>query len=636
MHHIDLPDGDLTPENRVPWYRLLNRYHWFVLAVAALGWLFDCLDQQLFILARPAAMEELIPDDAYADTGEVKSARRAWGDYATSIFIAGWATGGLIFGMLGDRIGRAKTMIITILMYSLFTGLSSLSTSVWDFSAYRFLTGLGVGGEFAVGVSLVAEVMPAGARTYALGLLQALSAVGNISAAFINMGLGLAAEQGLVESPWRIMFLIGAVPALLALVIRRRLKEPEKWQRASHDDVVTRQLGSYKELFGDPTLRKHAILGLILGSAGMIGLWTVGFFTMDLIRFVQRQPQTVQLYQAEIEKARQPDWVETRIAQLEERRQRETEPDRISLYDSMIEETRSPNAAERRIERLETLLAGAQNLNLSQALEQKSREIAAEIKAAEEKDDQEQVESLKNLHLALRNLKSASDNPEWSEALEEEKNEIPAAIEAARSEGNAQRARHLENLQQAITSDSGSVEALDPEEKKIETELEPIVEGRLLQWSSYVSLAINIGAAFGMFGFGALAQRIGRKPTFRLALFAAYCSTVAVFLFLQDMWQVWVMVPVMGFCQLSLFAGYAIYFPELFPTRLRATGTSFCYNVARYVVAAGLFLKPVIAGFFAETEEPLRYAGATMCTVFLIGFLVLPFLPETKDAPLPD
>src|SRR5260370_4020932 len=101
-----------------------------------------------------------------------------YGGYATSIFIIGWAIGGLIFGILGDRLGRAKTMLLTILIYSAFTGLSALSWDVPSFSVFRFLTGLGVGGEFAVGVALVAEVMPDHARPFALGWLQALSAVG--------------------------------------------------------------------------------------------------------------------------------------------------------------------------------------------------------------------------------------------------------------------------------------------------------------------------------------------------------------------------------------------------------------------------------------------------------------------------
>src|SRR5712671_2097086 len=164
------------PNDRRPWYQLLNRYHWFVLVVAALGWLFDCLDQQLFILARPSAMKDLLPklDDPRAFQESIK----IYGNYATSIFLIGWASGGLIFGVLGDRIGRARTMMMTILMYSACTGLSALSTGFWDFAAYRFLTGLGVGGEFAVGVALVAEVMPARARTACLTLLQALSATG--------------------------------------------------------------------------------------------------------------------------------------------------------------------------------------------------------------------------------------------------------------------------------------------------------------------------------------------------------------------------------------------------------------------------------------------------------------------------
>src|SRR3954463_6130933 len=298
-----------------PWYQLLNRYHWFVLVVAALGWLFDCLDQQLFILARPQAMADLLSYLKKDDPAAFTFWASTFGDIATSVFIAGWATGGLIFGMLGDRIGRAKTMLITILLYSLCTGFSALSVTVYDFAFFRFLTGLGVGGEFAVGVALVAEVMPTRARTYTLALLQALSALGNISAALINLGLGLAEGEGMLDSPllhslglqnspWRLMFLIGAVPALLALVIRRRLKEPERWQQASHEGATSKQLGSYAELFRHPVWRKHALLGLVLACSGVIGLWAVGFYTPDLIRHVQTKPLTQSVYEREIAAAK--------------------------------------------------------------------------------------------------------------------------------------------------------------------------------------------------------------------------------------------------------------------------------------------------------------------------------------------
>src|SRR5262249_51379492 len=146
---------------------LLTRYHWFVFVVAALGWLADCMDQQLFNLARVSAVSELL--QLPAANQEVK----AWAGYSTAVFLIGWATGGLVFGVMGDRYGRVKTMLLTILLYSLFTGLSAVSRTVWDFAFFRFLTGLGVGGEFAVGVALLAEVMPAAARPYTLGLLQA-------------------------------------------------------------------------------------------------------------------------------------------------------------------------------------------------------------------------------------------------------------------------------------------------------------------------------------------------------------------------------------------------------------------------------------------------------------------------------
>jgi len=501
MHGFETADSEPVTPQSGPWWTGMTRYHWFVLTVAALGWLFDCLDQQLFILSRPAAMKELLRH--ITDPDQLRDAINLYGDIATSVFIAGWATGGLIFGMLGDRIGRAKTMLLTILIYSLCTGLSALSFSVFDFAFYRFLTGLGVGGEFAVGVALVAEVMPARARPQSLALLQALSAFGNISAAFINLGLGLAEGEGLISSPWRVMFCIGAAPALLSLVIRRQLKEPETWQKASHEGAVTKQLGSYTELFSHPKWRKHAILGLMLACSGVIGLWAIGFYSPDLIRQVQLKPITAAVYAEQI--------------------------------------------------------------------------------AAAEPDKAEKLKALHELVLAKK------------------------------------------------------LKDLTAEQKTLKGEIDKKISGRLTVPQSLTSIAINIGAFFGMFGFGALSQRIGRKKTFTIALLAAFFSTAAVFWTLSETWQIFVLVPIMGFCQLSLFGGYAVYFPELFPTYLRSTGTSFCYNVGRFVAAFGplvkIWLNHVFRGY---GEDAIRYAGVSMCAVFLVGLFVLPFLPETKGQPLPE
>jgi MFS family permease len=440
-----------------PWWRALNRYHWFVFVVASLGWLFDTMDQQLFNLARAPAISELLQASP-GDPGV-----QFWSGLATCIFMIGWATGGIIFGVLGDRIGRARTMVLTILLYSMFTGLSALSVGVYDFAFYRFLTGLGVGGEFAVGVALVAEVMPDRARLPALGWLQALSTVGNITAALVAMTLGELKTGGLVSSTWRSMFYIGVLPALLAVVVMSRLKEPERWVRLSAGE--RKKLGSYAELFGDPRWRRNAIVGLLIASAGVIGLWGIGFFSFDL----------------------------TRSVLIETFRQRG--------YDDAT------------------------------------------------------------------------------------------------------------------------------------------IEGKVTFWVGIVSLLQNTGAFFGIHAFSRLTAHTGRKPAFALAFVLALVSTALTFWFLKDFVDIFWMIPLMGFCQLSLFGGYAIYFPELFPTRLRSTGTSFCYNVGRYIASLGpLTLGWLASEIFGHHGKVMswRYAGVTMCAFFLIGLIALPFAPETKGQPLPE
>ena len=440
-----------------PWWHGLTRYHWFVLVVAALGWLFDCLDQQLFLMARVPAMRDLLPPGK--DVNE-------YAGYVTAIFILGWATGGLVFGVLGDRIGRAKTMMITILIYSLCTGLSALSKGFWDFAFYRFLTGLGVGGEFAVGVALVAEVMPARARPHALGLLQALSAVGNISAALVEMGLSTWERSGGMPeawAKWRIMFVIGALPAVLALIIRWRLKEPERWQQMKTAGTLSKDTGSYAALFRDRRWRHNAIVGLLLACAGVIALWGIVFFSFDLVASVME------------------------------------------------------------------------------------KRLAAE-------------------GLTGSDLKGAAG-----------------------------------------------------------------------QWKGKASLMLNIGAFLGMLAFTKFTQRTGRRFAFAVAFIGAMISTAVVFWFLRSPWHIYVLVPIMGFFMFGIFGGYAIYFPELFPTHLRSTGTSFCYNVGRFIAASGPWTLGLLSSrVFHETEEPLRYAGLCMCAVFLLGLAVLPFAPETKDQPLPE
>ena len=514
------PAAPLPPSGRTGWASLkdLTGYQWFVFIVCCMAWDMDCMDQQLFALARRPAMVDLVPkvtqqDDRFkefktklseqaakdskpapTDAGVLKAIQDAdigqAAGYATSVFLIGWAVGGIGFGVMGDRAGRVKTLMLTILLYAVFTGLSALSTSTTDFYLYRFLTGLGVGGVFAASVTLLAETVPDRSRPFMLGLFQASSVLGNCTAALLSMGLGALQEDGAFTgmsvmgfalTPWRLMFLVGIIPGLLVVLIQARLREPEKWKQAIAAGGV-KKAGSYRELLGDKQWRSRAVFGLLLALSGVIGLWGIGFFSYDLQQYV-------------------------------------AEP----------------------------------------TYKQEAKDMGLE----------------------------GSDQPTF-----------PAGSKAAK-----------------------------------------YVDGQKAFWAGITSLIQNGSAFFGIFAFSWAAGAFGRKPAFAVSFIMAGASTALVFATLSERWHIFVLVPIMGFCLLSLFGGYAIYFPELFPTRLRSTGTSFCYNVGRLLSAPG----PAILGFltssvFAGYEHPLplRYAGITMCAVFLIGLAVLPFLPETKGKPLPE
>lgn len=259
------------------WWQGLDRYCWVVLAIAALGWLFDMMDQQLFNLVRVQSLKDLL-SAAYPDPRVLDGHVRQIGGYITAIFLVGWSVGGFIFGVLGDKIGRTRTMILTILMYAGFTGLTGLAQTWQQYAACRFLTALGVGGEWAAGAAIVAEVFPSRSRTMALGVLQSLSTVGNMMAAVITYTIAF-----IPSSDWRWVYFIGIVPALLVLWIYRSVKEPECWKHAKEASGGTKELGSIRELLVDPELRRNMASGLLLGIAGIGALWGVSFFGTDLL-----------------------------------------------------------------------------------------------------------------------------------------------------------------------------------------------------------------------------------------------------------------------------------------------------------------------------------------------------------------
>ncbi len=469
-------------EKELPWWRQLTGYHWFVFLVASAAWFFDCLDQRLFSLARIPALMTLMGQPG--NSVDVQS----FGKVVTAFFLIGWGVGGMIFGSLGDKYGRARMLTITILTYSVFTGLSFFSRSRFDFTLFRFMTGLGVGGVFGLAVALIAETVPSGARTQSLGLLQVLSTIGNIAAGLAKMALASLEKNHLVESGqgWRWMFLIGAIPAVMVVFTAFYLREPESWLAAKRAGRLPKGnlFAPYVNLFSEKRWRRNLIIGSLIASTGVIGLWAIGEYAPDIQNSVF-----------------------------------------TSYYDKNIA---SPTVADP------------------------------------------------------------------SNA---------AAVASAKKQHGAEVKEHVDNA---------------------------IANAYILNM---------LGAGAGMWLFTRVALAMGRRFAFLVGFSAALIVTFLVYWKMNSPIDAYWMMPLMGAAQLGVFAGFSIYLPELFPSSLRSTGTSFCYNLGRFAAAGGSFFSATLAkGVYGGYPSPLpsRYSAMTMCVIFLIGLAALPFAPETKGQPLPE
>ena len=228
---------------------------WLILIVAWLGWMFDGMEMGLYsVLARPALRELLHTQDDKA-IGPVVGIMFA-------LFLLGASLGGFIFGRLGDKIGRVKTMVITVLIYSGFTGLTYFVTNTWQFGACRFLGAMGLGGEWGLGVALVMESWPNTRRPVLAGLLGSSANVGFLVSSLVNLHFGYLG--------WRLIFCIGVIPALLTLIIRLCIKEPAKWVKA-------RERGERPDLgqLWEPVLRRNTIMACLISAVAIIGTWGV-------------------------------------------------------------------------------------------------------------------------------------------------------------------------------------------------------------------------------------------------------------------------------------------------------------------------------------------------------------------------
>lgn len=415
------------------WHHGVTRYQWLLLLIASAGWAFDAFEGQIFNLTRGDLLADLlhVPMDS-------PEARRA-GDMMLGIFLMGGAVGGLLFSSLADRWGRKPIMAITILCYSLFSGLTFFAQELWQVGILRFIVAMAIAGEWAVAATLVAEAFPQSARAQAGGLYHSSSVPGIWLATAVAISVG---------TEWRWAYVWGLLPALLVFWVRSSIHESEIWQAAQAKK--NKRLGSYRELLTDSRWRSRAIFGMLLAMVGMATFWGVTVASQDLCK--------------------------------------------------------------------EALL-------------------------------REGVSSLE------------------------------AASKAKFAYG----------------------------------------------------FITTTGCFLGMVSFGPISAYLGRKNTFALMLMLALFIVPMTCWIPQTYAQMLFFLPFLGFFTTGIHAGFAIYFPELFPSHLRASGVGFCFNAGRLIAGPILFVSGEIKSTFG-----LSVAVTLLSLFYLIGLFTLFFLPETKNSQLPD
>src|SRR5215470_16208418 len=270
-----------------PWYRSLNSGQWRALIASNLGWTFDGFEVFALILTISAALHQLLDPSQY-------KAIPFYAGAVLAITVFGWGLGGLLGGILADYIGRKRAMTVTILAYSLLTGLSALSWDWVSFAVLRFLVGLAIGSEWATGASITAELWPDKARGKGGAFLQAGYPIGSILASGVWLAIGTTGPGA-----WRYMYLIGVLPALIVFWIRRNIPESPQWERSNRqrraaydlrrqgaalngEDVALVRF-TLVDMFAEPAVRSRLVLTFVMSLSVTIGYWGVSTFVPSYV-----------------------------------------------------------------------------------------------------------------------------------------------------------------------------------------------------------------------------------------------------------------------------------------------------------------------------------------------------------------
>jgi MFS family permease len=435
----------------VPWYRTLDKQQWKALVATNLGWMFDGYETFALILTLGVALRALLDPSQYAQIP-------AYAGSVLAITLLGWGVGGMLGGILADYIGRKRTMILAILVYSLLTGLSAFAWNWLSFAVLRFLVGIAIGSEWGTGASMTAEVWPDRARGKGAGLMQCGFGIGFFIASLVWLFVSATGPDA-----WRYMYLIGILPALLTLWIRRGISESSLWETSDRHRRTALE-------------RKRSGAALDAGEHALT---------------------------------------------------------RFTLVDLFAE----PEVRRR------TIVAFLMSLTTT---------------------------------LAWWGIST------W----------VPPYVGS-------------------IAAKAGLVQQ---------------------QWASYAGMSYNFGAILGYAGLGFLADRYGRKPITALFFAMALVLTPVLFLWVQDPALLLVVAAINGFFSLGLYTWMPVWLPELYPTRMRATGMAFVFNAPRFVA----FLGPLIAGTLIVHFGGFGRAATIVSLIYILGLCAVWFLPETAGKPLPE
>ena len=248
----------------------ITRYQWLVLLAAWLGWGFDVFDALLFNYVAPNCIPALL--HLPVGSPEARIATQHWTGVITSLLLLGWAAGGVLFGTICDRFGRMRTLMFTMLLYAVGTAACAAATNLWMLAIFRVVASLGIGGEWAAGAAMVAEVMPERRRVEGGALLYTAAPFGLFLATFVNYQVAGVWFANQTELSWRYVFLFGLLPAAAAFLVRLFVHEPERWKSLQDHSRVR-----VREIFA-PALRRYTYSGMFTAVVALIGWWSCSAF----------------------------------------------------------------------------------------------------------------------------------------------------------------------------------------------------------------------------------------------------------------------------------------------------------------------------------------------------------------------